>query len=266
MNLKYCAGIVVLLVSACFPFSICSAEGKTRREVVRSDLGSCPKLWWDTGKEFRKPAGLAILGATLGTGIAAWRANGTITRELQRHESYRDFTAVGDFYGKAVDFGIAQFGTYLLGVAFKNDAVREFGILTTHAALLSGAFSTGLKAIVNSKRPDGSNDGRLGSSFPSGHSIGAATLAGAVQRRYGTSRALPFHAAALYTGFSRVADNAHRPYEVIAGLGLGYATGYAVASAWEKTKRDGVHFALLPWANRWDSAGLSLQVQFGDDD
>ena len=108
-----------------------------------------------------KPQELMILGAAAGTGVIAWQFNGKITREIRRHENYRDYTSVGDTYGQAVNLGFAQFGIYLTGVAFKNDSLREFGILTTHSALLSGAFAISLKFIVNSRRPDGSDDGRL---------------------------------------------------------------------------------------------------------
>jgi len=226
-------------------------------------MQSCPVIWKRSLGNFTKKKELMMLGAAAGTGIVVWQFNGKITREIQRHKNYRDFTSVGDSYGRAVNFGFAQFGIYLTGIAFKNDSVREFGILTTHSALLSGAFTIGIKFAVNASRPDGSEHSRLGSSFPSGHAVGTAALAGTVQRRYGTWKATPFHLASLYTGITRIVDDKHRPHEVIAGWGLGYATGYAIARTWDKMRPGEKHFALMPWMPIDGGAGLSFQARFG---
>ncbi|PIP85066.1 MAG: hypothetical protein CO113_04450 [Elusimicrobia bacterium CG_4_9_14_3_um_filter_62_55] len=235
----------------------------SRLDVFRYDMQTCPIIWKRSAGNYAKKKELMMLGTAAGAGVIAWQFNGKFTREIRRHENYRDFTSFGDSYGRAVNLGFAQFGVYLTGVAFKNDSLREFGILTTHSALLSGAFAVGLKFATNSPRPDGSGGGRLSSSFPSGHATGTAALAGTVQRRYGTLKAAPFHLASLYTGLTRIVDNKHRPYEVIAGWGLGYATGFAIARAWDKIRPGEKNFAMLPWAPTEGGAGLSFQARFG---
>lgn len=212
-------------------------------------------------KNFRRPPELAILGGASGAGIIAWQFNDKISRKL-RDDDVDIFPAIADDYGRAINLGFAQFGVYLIGVGVKSESIREFGILTTHAAILSGAIAITLKFIVNSDRPDGSSVNRFSSSFPSGHATGSAALAGTVQGRYGTIPALPFHAAAIFTGITRVMANKHRSYEVIAGWGLGYATGIAIAQAWW-AHLDSDRITFVPWMDEEGRAWLSFKMRFG---
>ena len=244
----------------------CDAEDATdtRGEMVLSDLKTAPRLWADGLKNLAKPTELMLLGGgVIATGIV-WIFKEEMAWEIQRHDNYRDISSIGDHYGTAVNFVIPQLGIYALGVGTKNDKIREFGLLTTHSAIVSGVMIVALKGIINSGRPDGSSRGRFHSSFPSGHALGTAALAGTVHRRYGTLYALPFQLASLYSGLSRVVDNRHRPHEVVASWGIGYATGYAIARAWEKVRPSTGHITLKPWIypDAEGAAGLSMQLRF----
>jgi len=87
------------------------------------------------------------------------------------------------------------------------------------------ASTVALKYTVKEKRPD--NNDR--DSFPSGHTASAISGATFMHRRYGLVRALPFYAAAIYTGYSRIQVNRHHPRDVLAGAVIsGLASWYFV--------------------------------------
>lgn len=170
------------------------------------------------------------------------------------------FFAAGDPYGRWLSYGAPQFGLFLAGAGAGSPRLRELGLISTQASLLAGVSVLGLKHAVGARRPDGSNSGRGDSSFPSGHSAGAASLAGSVHGLYGPWRALPLHALAVYTAASRVADDKHRPHEVAAGLGIGYLAGFA-AARWGFGRLDGA-VAAEPWLVA-DGGGLLVRWRFG---
>lgn len=234
--------------------------------VVKSDVKSSSKIWTESIKTFGNPRSLMLIGGTSALALVGSLYQDDITEEIQRHENYQDISSIGDDYGSAVNSVLPQFGIYLLGVGTKNDKVREFGILTTHAAILADVLTQGLKIITNSDRPDGSSSSRFGSSFPSGHASGTAALAGTIQARYGTLRAMPFHLASIYTGISRIVDDKHRPNEVIAGWALGYCLGFAVTKAWEKIGADSKRFKLQSLTNLNSNGetnfGMALKISF----
>lgn len=65
----------------------------------------------------------------------------------------------------------------------------------------------------------------IGSSFPSGHTIAAVTVATVIARRYRNHRWVPWAAYGLAStiGFSRITLRAHFPSDVFLGGALGYA-------------------------------------------
>lgn len=110
-----------------------------------------------------------------------------------------------------------------------------------------------IKAITRRQRPSdvptgGSYTGTFfnggksplkGSSFPSGHSTAAFSVATVVAYRYRNHKWVPFAAYGLATaiGLSRIATEAHFPSDVF----LGSAIGYAVAR-YQTVRPIGVHF------------------------
>lgn len=255
--------IFCLLLAYTIP---CSAADQniSRQELFRSDLRTAPRIWFEGLKSFAQPTELILLGSGAAIAILAWQFEDDITESIQRHSNYQGFSSIGDVYGKAISLGIPQVSIYAAGLATKNEKIREFGLLTTHTAIVSGVMTLVLKGIVNSDRPDGSSRRRLDSSFPSGHALGSAALAGTIHQRYGFWYAVPFQLASLFTGLSRVTDNEHRPLDVVAGWGFGYATGYAIARAWEKLQLNTSNVILMPWVDPATRVpgGLALQVTF----
>jgi len=235
----------------------------SRKDMLKEDLQQSPPLWKETFKNFVQPKGLWIIGGTAGATILVAQYQGEITREFQRHDNWKDYTSVGDTYGAVLSRVYPQAITYGVGVGFKNQTIREFGRLTTHAGIINGLFTSGLKLMVGADRPGETNTSRLKSSFPSGHASGTAALAGVVQGRYGTGPAIPFHLASIYSGLTRVVDNQHRPQEVVFGWGLGYLVGFSVSWA---DRRLASENSTLSWEPHFDLEGnrmLIVRKRFG---
>jgi membrane-associated phospholipid phosphatase len=147
-----------------------------------------------------------------------------------------------------------------LGLGTENRNLRKFGFVTTNAAFSSGVATVALKLILNVKRPDGNKRSRFDSSFPSGHAMGTAALAGTVHQQYGFKYAVPFQLASLFSGLTRLFDHQHRPSEVFAGWGLGYAIGYGVGRAWENLSQQKTRFSITPWRGFVDRRGTGTQI------
>jgi undecaprenyl-diphosphatase len=119
------------------------------------------------------------------------------------------------------------------GGARGRDAAARGGVGYAVAAVLANLV---VKPLVKRRRPDGSEQARIGpltSSFPSGH---AATDLAFV---FGVSQAVPamfvpLSAATLTAHWSLVRTRAHHLSDVLAGGALGIAVAAGVRAAWPR--------------------------------
>ena len=266
VRLKLFKGPTLLIVLFQFFYVPCNAEESHnfRLKVLYSDIKISPNLWMEGLENFLGSKELVILSAGTAATLLVWHFKDDIRKEIQRNENYQSFASEGDDFGLMVSRGLPQVGVYFLGLSLKNDKLREFGLLTTNAAIFSGLLTSSLKLIINSKRPDGSSYTRFDSSFPSGHAAGTAALAATIHQRYGFWYAVPFQLGSFLSGISRIVENRHRPHEVMAGWALGYISGYALARAWGKIRPSTNNFSLKPWmrTNSETQVGLSLQMNY----
>jgi membrane-associated phospholipid phosphatase len=114
----------------------------------------------------------------------------------------------------------------LLGFEPKNNSKHQtISILTANA--LSYGLVTLLKNSVKANRPDGSD--RL--SFPSGHTAIAFTNAALLYQEYKDSNFWYANSGFVFatsTGILRIANNKHYTSDVLAGAGIGLASGFLV--------------------------------------
>jgi membrane-associated phospholipid phosphatase len=73
-------------------------------------------------------------------------------------------------------------------------------------------------------------------SFPSGHSAGAAAVARAFARAY-PERSIPAHAAGAALSLAQIPRCAHYPTDVGAGIGIGVIAEAVTNAAWESAKK-----------------------------
>jgi membrane-associated phospholipid phosphatase len=125
---------------------------------------------------------------------------------------------------------------------------------TQEAAFSLGAtfaVTSGLKLVIEEKRPDGSND----KSFPSGHTSSSFAAAATLHKRHGWQVGLPAHAVAAFVGVARVKADKHFVHDVIAGAVIGEAAG------WLLTSRKDEKVQWLPWGDA-HVGGVTVAIGF----
>jgi membrane-associated phospholipid phosphatase len=151
------------------------------------------------------------------------------------------------------------------GALFKSDRAKRTAIAGTEATLLSGVLVLGAKWAVGRDRPYDKNDvdefrpfrgtKTRNTSFPSGHSITAFSMAAVAADQYPSLAVgvLSYGAASL-VGVSRVYQDRHWASDVVAGAILGIFVGRRV-SRWT-TEHEG------QWLFATDGRSLSLARRF----
>jgi membrane-associated phospholipid phosphatase len=142
-----------------------------------------------------------------------------------------DFSQLGSFYATG---GIAA-AFYFVGRAKDDARARETGLLGAEALVDSGIVVTALKSVARRQRPTTDHaSGEFfsgGTSFPSGHSISAWSLAAVVAGEYGHHRpALRFavYGLAAAVSLSRYGGRNHFLSDVLVGSAVGYGIGHYV--------------------------------------
>jgi hypothetical protein len=171
-------------------------------------------------KPFLVPAALIATGALL--------MDSPLNNQLQnntRQVSGLDFETKIDNYIQYAPIAQLYAGRYL-GFRPKIDLAHQTINLIIANAIM-GTVVQSLKYTVNEPRPDGSNT----QSFPSGHTALAFTNAALLFREY--KDASVWYASsgfvfATATGLLRMANNKHYTADVLAGAGIGLASGFLV--------------------------------------
>jgi membrane-associated phospholipid phosphatase len=138
---------------------------------------------------------------------------------------------VVSYAGSVYGVGAVTAGFYLFGRAKHDDRARETGILGAEALVDSAIIVTAVKEITQRTRPDGGQarsdffDG--GSSFPSGHSISAWSLASVVASEYHDRRAVQIAAYGIASAvsISRFTGEKHYISDVLVGSAMGFGIG-----------------------------------------
>ena len=147
----------------------------------------------------------------------------------------------GSVYGVAATAG----AFYFIGRAAHNERARETGILGAEALVDSAILVTAIKEITQRTRPSGGVsrsdffDG--GSSFPSGHSIEAWSLATVIANEYHSHRAMQIAAYGIASAvsISRFTGEKHYLSDVLVGGAMGFGIGRYVYRTHHRTAMSG---------------------------
>jgi hypothetical protein len=116
--------------------------------------------------------------------------------------------------------------TSVVGRAIRSPEVRSLGSDLSHAQVVSGVLTRGIKLAAGRTRPDGSNQ----HSFPSGHSSATFATATVLEQHYGWKVGLPAYTFAVCVAGSRLQENKHFPSDVLFGAALGSVGGRSVTA------------------------------------
>jgi membrane-associated phospholipid phosphatase len=143
---------------------------------------------------------------------------------------------------------------YLTGLILKDNKAMQTGAIAGYALVNSAVVVSILKMLAGRQRPRvngrsewngfpvslkqfSGNATDLYTSFPSGHSIAAWTLATVIAEQYKDTRLIPIIAYTCATGvaLSRTTENAHWLSDVLIGSVLGYGIGKYIAKKHHQT-------------------------------
>jgi membrane-associated phospholipid phosphatase len=178
-------------------------------------------------KQFIAPVVLISSGALL--------INTELNKDLQKNANNLfgdDFHSNADNYLPFVPVAQIYLGKTFGFTAKNNFKQQTINILVANA--IGAAVFTTLKYTVKEERPDQSDD----LSFPSGHTSIAFTNAAILYYEYKDSNFWYASSGFLFataTGVLRIANNKHYTSDVLAGAGIGLASGLIV-SYWNPFK------------------------------
>ena len=183
--------------------------------------------------------------APIGLGTAAFIATDRRTGD-EIGESHRQLNVsrIFSYAGSSYGVGSVALTFYLVGRAKHDTRARETGLLGAEALLDGAIVVTTLKEITQRRRP-GAARGRGdffdgGSSFPSGHSIAAWSLATIIANEYHDHRAVQIaaYSIAAAVSMSRYTGHNHFLSDVLVGSAMGYGIGRYVYHAHHRNISD----------------------------
>lgn len=180
-------------------------------------------------------------GSVLGVTAGLLAADAHDAPYFRRTSSFSGFNTA--FNGTATAVGIAVVPSAMYGIGLlRHDAfAQETALFAGEAVVDSGVLAVAMKDVSRRLRPSdiapygGFSDTFFkshptfvgaGSSFPSGHTILAFSVATVIARRYGKRHAWVSwvaYGAAGALGFSRITLQSHFPSDVFLGAALGYS-------------------------------------------
>lgn len=178
---------------------------------------------------------LAVVGGTAGLIVADPHA----MPYFRTHAgNWDDFNDAFDGPITTGEIAIVPATLLLVGGVRHDPYATKTGLLAGEAYANGATVDLVLKAITRRQRPSDIaagapfndtffNRGKslFGSSFPSGHAVGAFSVATVMARRYGHHRWVPWvaYGAATAISLSRVTTRAHFPSDIFVGAALGYS-------------------------------------------
>ncbi len=169
-----------------------------------------------TTKDGFDNTGLWILGSGALATIVAFQF------DQQTHDAWKDhqkmsadFSKYGNFWGTGIPEVIAIGGQIYFD--------KTNGIPAAEGFLIGGVVTHATKFLIRRERPDSNTKTAL----PSGHTQAAFSLAASMTESYGWKVGAPFWGLGIFTGLTRLADNAHWLSDVVAGATVGVLFGRA---------------------------------------
>ncbi len=187
-----------------------------------------PSGWGIRLSDLGSRSNLGILALFAGASAITWDEADEHHSALRRSldgSALDGFMDAGNVFGSGWIVGGATVGLTAAGYLGGGEGLRDTGIDMGRSFVYSALVSTGIKVLVNRKRPSGGPH-----SFPSGHTTSAFSTVPVVWHHAGWIAGLGTGALATLTGFGRMEENRHYTSDVIAGAALGLVVGRMVVA------------------------------------
>lgn len=213
----------------------------------------------------------ATFGGVAAAAVGASFLDEPINEFFEKNQSkvLDPFADFGDFMGQPEYQGPFLLGFWGLGLATRNEWIRETSTMMAASMAASGLIQSFSKEAAGRARPSrgtGNTDfkpfgGKNYHSFPSGHTMLALSSAWIMARQVEPmALKVTFYAIPTIVGWSRLYDNAHWFSDILLGSALGIATAEAVIQYYKNIRKDSdsqAGLTILPNQN-----GLSLFYRF----
>lgn len=223
------------------------AEGETIPQVIGNDFISPAK---DSYRNYYLyTAGGIILGE-----IFLQKAEKSFQKSVVSNKPLGASSKYGDLFGQGIPNAL-----YFVGMAIGGQGHRAGLMLRT--TLMSGLTTNILKYSIREKRPDSNAK----NSFPSGHTTTAFAFASTVGFEHGLAYGIPAYTLATFAGFSRINDNKHYFFDVVAGALVGTMYGLSICHREKNAQKIGepsaISYNWIPTLNH-NEIGINYQLSY----
>ncbi len=219
-----------------------AATPTLERQFFKNILADQKAIWTSPfhlhGRDSRWMAPLALGTAAL---MTTDRSSGD---EIGKFHKQLNMSRIVSYAGSTYGVGGVAATFYLIGRAKHDDRARETGLLGAEALIDSAIVVTALKEITQRARPlagrERSEFFERGSSFPSGHSIEAWSLATVIANEYHDRPLVQIGAYGIASAVSLARFTGHNHYlsDVLVGSAMGYGIGRYVYHAHHRKSSD----------------------------
>lgn len=251
---------IILLVSFLALASPASAQDHVDAGTII--ISDAHDFFSDAGRFFTAPLHFdetdwIKTGAIVAGTVATFTLDNTSRSLAQRnHSSLNDgIFNFGREYGTEIYPLTLAGGLYAGGLAFKNNDVRETGVMLLESMGFAAAVTTILKGIAGRSRPYTGESHMMfrpfhfstdHASLPSGHATVAFSVSSVLAAKLDHPVAtVVLYGAACITAFSRVYHDAHWFSDTFLGAAIGTAAGLAVVGYHEE-RSGAVRVCLIP--------------------
>jgi PAP2 superfamily protein len=234
-----------------------AAQAKEAALSFRTDMHHWPERLWADVKAIPSVRSAIVLGGGAGlAGLSSEKWDNDIRRNV-RENPKRFGAGENNFLDNAANPYFVFAGSsivYGTSLFFDSPALHDFSLDMMSALTIDMPIVYGLKKAFHTTRPNGDRDG-----FPSGHVVGAMTLAAVLQDHFGLYPALAGYTLAGFVAWNRIDFGKHDLSDVIFGAALGWAVGRAVG---ETEELPVIQAHLVPVLGGTRTAGLGLEWQW----
>jgi membrane-associated phospholipid phosphatase len=230
----------LILILMFLNFSVHASESETIPQMIGNDFLA------PANDNYRNYYLYSAGGIVLGE-IFLQKMEKSFQKSIVSSKPLGNSSKYGDLLGQGIPNAI-----YFLGMEIAGQG--HLAGLMLRTTLVSGLTTNILKYTIREKRPDSQNK----NSFPSGHTTTAFAFASVIESQHGSYYGIPAYAMASFVGLSRINDNKHYLFDVLAGSLVGTMYGLSIS---HRDQNSQVSYNWIPSLGH-NEVGINCQVLY----